>query len=1114
MGSQHTMEGSRSGSVKHLPARLAPVIAILILAGVNARLVAAPSFVEHAPGVATFGEPVGVTQREPEVVREDEAVTIFFRVSFQFTYDRVAVYFTNDGSDPNGTFGVGSGATQVHSTINGLATFVRNETTVEGVRDWWKTTLPINTRGYNQTIRYKITAWSSGGGGEIAANGFSAYQYVNKLAWPGAGAGAPDPALGYPPVYFWKEEAVVGNNYINAMIDQNGTIYDIHFPGAGAAYKIATKNEGYADGGDTFPPFTSGRGQMHVNQYMAGLRVDGITYWLSNENALGYTDVTQAYHPTSNSVVTSRRMHANGNNILVQQVDVSPKLENGPLGYPTYPDGPGQKPNRGLYLQRFVLTNQAASAKSVNFYFYGDWAINGGDGTDGAYLDTASILGSPINAMIAYDNANLTASQRGEYNPTFFADYEKNCSVFLGAALKLCNSVGSAAGTPASDGWADTSSDIGQGWIGRQITLQPGVPVEIDVMVAGGFKPDPSIVDVGDVQIRPAFEWFLSNSMLNAQTQTDQYWTDWLNGGVTVDFPDNRYDVLFARGLLSTALHLDGDKGAMIAGFHNGAYPFCWPRDAVYGAVCLARTGHVPEAAGVYAWMRDVCYRDPEPWGKGFWKQKYTTDGYTIWSAPQIDETAVFPWGVYYQYLVTGDGPWLTSHYATVKEAAITMSSSPSNPSLLPFLNYNATERLMWSNNVWEDSYGFFIYSNANVVRGLRDAAAIATVQGNAPDATDFTNRANTIKSGLDDKLDANGEITDISQLGIVYPFGVYEPTDARAVRYIDRINGVQPDSSGFNHPLVNFTDRYGWLNLINRYHGDGYWGNGSAASPWGAGPWFLSTLWYGLYYAERQDYTANKADIDNHKLRIDLLIDKLGPVGFGAEQIAPHCADSCPATDCPNCGSLQYPGQSDFRLQTAWPNAWESMSTFADAIMAFLDYTPDAPNNAMSISPKLPSGWTTMTFRNLPMRSQKVSVTVSETTQYIRTLATNEVGGGVTLHSKMRVPVGPGIVVFGATRDGGLVSFSGTNPAVGAYQVTALLNGGAGATTDLRVYFGKRGDFDGNGVVNGVDRIDFVAILLGLDTDTIRRAIADMNGDGTPDGKDIQPFIAALLGA
>src|SRR5262249_40193039 len=156
-------------------------------------------------------EPAGITQREPEITREDESVDLFLRVSFQFSYDRVAIYITNDGSDPSGAFGIAAGTTQVQSNSNTLVTFIRNENTAEGMRDWWKSTLPSNTRGYNQTLRYKLSAWSTSGGNEVFANGGAAYAFTNRLAWPGAGAGSPNPATGYPPVYFWKEEAVVGN---------------------------------------------------------------------------------------------------------------------------------------------------------------------------------------------------------------------------------------------------------------------------------------------------------------------------------------------------------------------------------------------------------------------------------------------------------------------------------------------------------------------------------------------------------------------------------------------------------------------------------------------------------------------------------------------------------------------------------------------------------------------------------------------------------------------------------------------------------------------------------------------------------------------------------------
>lgn len=268
--------------------------------------------------------------------------------------------------------------------------------------------------------------------------------------------------------------------------------------------------------------------------------------------------------------------------------------------------------------------------------------------------------------------------------------------------------------------------------------------------------------------------------------------------------------------------------------------------------------------------------------------------------------------------------------------------------------------------------------------------------------------------------------------------------------------------------------------------------------------------MWYGLYYAERADFTPGRTDIDNLRYRLDILFPALGPVGLGAEQISPYCVDNCPAGDCPNCGSLLYPGQSDFKLQTAWPNAWESMSTYVDSIMAFIDYRPDAPSNTIVISPKHPTGWATMTFRNLPMRNQKVSVTCVETAAYIQNVFTNQVGGAVNVYTTMRVPVGQ--VVFGATRDGQPIGFTSTEPSLGKYQVSGALNGGAAASTDFRVWYGRRGDFNSNGIVDTADLPDFVNVLLGLNNDAIQRARSDMNANGTPNGDDIQLFVRDLI--
>jgi hypothetical protein len=1046
---------------------------------------AAAEFVEHNPTGQVYGEAPGITMREADVPREGDAVDLWARIGYSFWYTDVAIYYTTDGSEPAGAKGVPTGSTAVLTNAGGGISFIRNEPHSPDNIDWWKGTLPPATRTYGLTVKYKIGAWHSGGGPEVFTGTFA---YTVKLAWPGKGAPYGDHYAGYPAVHFWKEEAVVGNNYMTVMLDQNGAVWDVYYPSAGCVNGMGTKNEGYVDGADTFPPGLplGNRGQMNINQAMAGIRVDGVTYWLSNEQAAGYADVTQSYITDTNVVQTSQRLVANGNNILIQQYDFAPK------GI-TFPNDEGGNPNRGLYVKRLLLTNNGASAKTVNVYFYGDFALNGGDGYDGMFAD------APRGAMVAYDNTYRLTSTSGEYNPTTFSSYEKDVSVYLAAAMKLVGGVGWGGGSPVSDFWSDTSTDQGQGWIGLKVQLPVGVMKEIDVAFVGGFDDYAGATGTYAYQVDGAIDWFLTGNMYSAQLATEGYWSNWLADGTTIDLPDDSYDATFKRCLLATALHLDGKNGGIIAGMHNGAYPFIWPRDAAWAAITLARTGHIDEAKEIFRFLRDIAYRDTEGWGrKGFWKQKYTTDGYTVWGAPQVDETSCYPWGVLYLYETTGDIQFLLDHYDEVYEAAISSSQDSTFDSRL---RYEDAVNLMYSMSLWEDAFDVFVYSNASVIRGLDDAAAIADILdqhacpggpgmcGYHTDKALFLARSGAIRGGLDARLAWNGENTDISHLGIAYPFNVYPANHSRTALVVDRMNGVATDCWGNNHPLINFSGEF--QDLVNRYWGDTYW-NG--------GPWFLSTMWYGSYYASRQDVNPGKGDVTNHKHRLDLLLDRLGPVGLGAEQIAPS-------------NSLMYPGQTDFVLQTAWPNAWESMSFMADSMMLFLDPAPDAPANTLRIEPKLPTGWTTMTFNNVRLGAHRVSVACSEAAGTATNAFTNVTGNAVNFDTYIRVPAGS--TVLGVTRNdsSGCSSAAFTyDGATGRVHVTGPLATGAGGVTTITVHHGVRGDFDGDGDVEMDDLPTFVEVLLGLDTDCVKLLIADANGDGSRDGRDVQQFVNLML--
>ena len=1090
------------------------VVASAGLGGLTTAL-AQPSTVEHTFNAQTFGEPSGITQREPEVPREGEAVDLFFRVSFQFTYDRVAVYYTTDGTEPTGSFGTGSGTTQVLRNDLGSVSFVRNEVS-GGTRDWWKATLPAPTRGFNQNIRYKVSAWRVGFGGEVFANAGNSFSFTNRIAWPGAGAGQPNPGAGYPPVHFWKEEAMFGNGFVAGMIDQNGTLYDFMFPTTGGVQGVGTRNEGYVGGPDTFPPLlpSGWRGQMHVNQAMVGIRPvapapgGGVTHWLTPPaGSNSFSNVSQDYNPTSNTVLTSQNLTAGGNNIAVQQFDFSP------IGI-TFPNDDGGNPQRAIYIKRLVLTNNTASSQDVNLYYYVDPALNGGDTYDGMFVDTVR------QSMVAFDTTfrNVTGTGIGfsvpnEYNPTTFPGYNKNISLYMAHAMKQVNAGGSLVQT-ATDFWRDTSADNSQGWMAMRVTLPVGTPVTVDILTVGVDDRFAGATGTYAFKGENVVEWFYSNNMGSVLDATDAYWANWLDNGTTVDFPDNRYDELMRRGLLATALHQSTETGAIVAGYHNGAYLYAWPRDAMWAAVTLLRAGHIPEAENSLRWMRDITFRDIEPsFGtnpingqpfRGFWKQKYSTDGFTIWGAPQIDGTAVYPWALWWHYKMQANPAFLNSHYASVWDAVKAMTTD----SIDSRLRFEEAFNLIYTNNLWEDQYDTFIYSNANVVRGLRDSARIANVLGRPGDNSFFTGWADTIQSGLNARLDWNGENTDASQLGIVYPFETHTPIDARAAKVVDRINGVATDRFGNNRPLVRFAgfpnDQYGWTDLIDRYWGDGYWGGGQ---PWGGGPWYLTTMWYGVYYAMRQDYLPGKGDIDNHKYRLDLLIDRLGPIGFGAEQIAPKFVNS----GLP--GSLLYPGQNDFVLQTAWPNAWESMSFFVDSIFMFLGYEPNAATSTIKVRPKLPSAWNTMTFNNLELASFSVDLTIREnlpTGRYSH-IVTNNSGGAINLDTVIRIPAAANVV--SVLRNGAPVAYTYSGP--GAFQVfiNNPIEPDANSVTRYTVLTGCPADLEVDSQVDNTDFVQFANAYNIFDcNDPSMPAFcpADLNDDGVVDNSDFVIFANA----
>ena len=946
------------------------------------------------------------------------------------------------------------------------------------------------------------------------------------VPWPGgATAGyASDPASR---IWHFKEEPVIGNGYILCMLDLNGSLYDIYYPSVGTRQGSGTANEGYR-GPEEFPSCSldaEANGQMNVVNAMGGIGlIDNGTnsiYWLKNQDGTDYTNVGQQWlNDDVNVVLTTNKLNIAGNQILVQQLDFVPSTD----ALPVVTDG--TRTNYGVYVKRFLLTNLEATDKTIDFYYDANFNVKGANIDDGMYFETAA-NGTNYNAMVVYDNTDRAVTGTGcspngygddgsgnfdagkNYNPTSFgSSYDRAASVYFATVMKLVTNTTTGAGSPADGSWRDhTATDNQEGWIGKRITISAGQTNEVDVMIVGSWDDAAGQTGTYDFWGRPMISWFYTNNMAAVQATTEGYWSNWVNSGVTVDLPGTDYDRLWKRQLLVSAVHQDRVTGAIIAGSHNGAYPFCWPRDGCYAAIAFARTGHTNETANFFHFLNDVAFRDTSAGFTSHYFQKYSTDGYKIWAAAQPDESASVPWAMFYYYLITGDATYLTNHSDLAFSTANAVGFPP--PGGSPYdanLYYDSANNLVHGNNVWEDSNDNFIYSNGAIVRGLRDAANIADFVGNASTAAAFRARADAIKSGIDARIDYRVEPSDISQMGLVVPYEVYQPNDPRMTNMVEWIHGRQAAgtcstcSGGpytdnlVENDSVNYPDSVG---LVNRYahnvngNTDNYWNTSPGA--YLHSPWFLATSWYGEYFARWQDYVGGKAMIDTNLYTLNLLTNKMDQMLIGAEQIAPKV-------------SLQkYPG---FWLQTSWPNLWEADLTMVDQIMMFLDYKPEATNNTCYFAPKLPTAWSTMTFNNMLFEKQRFNITVSEgpggASSYTRADSNKLTSGALNVDIYLRIPAGtnPVIVVTNGTYY--VPAPADFDTTTGRVHIQGPLTSASGINSIVVTY--GNNDYDNDGLPDAWE------LEYGLDP-TDNGSINPNNGpNGDPDGdgmNNLQEYLA-----
>jgi len=113
-------------------------------------------WVYHDPSrPVTGGTSPPATQRVPLAPAGGQAADVWVKVGYQFNINSGHIYYTTDGSNPEGSFARGRGTTQVLNLG-----FDHTEVQPDGTVDWWKGTLPAQASGV--VVKYKIALYNDG----------------------------------------------------------------------------------------------------------------------------------------------------------------------------------------------------------------------------------------------------------------------------------------------------------------------------------------------------------------------------------------------------------------------------------------------------------------------------------------------------------------------------------------------------------------------------------------------------------------------------------------------------------------------------------------------------------------------------------------------------------------------------------------------------------------------------------------------------------------------------------------------------------------------------------------------------------------------------------------
>ena len=375
------------------------------------------------------------------------------------------------------------------------------------------------------------------------------------------------------------------------------------------------------------------------------------------------------------------------------------------------------------------------------------------------------------------------------------------------------------------------------------------------------------------------------------------YWNLYVENHSKIKIESNKSDFykklleIYNRTILLFPLLINDETGGIVAALEldenrtkSGCYAYCWPRDSIFITRAFDLLKMEEETEKFY---NVFCKKTQS--NNGMWEQRFYTDGTLApcWGY-QIDETASVIYGVYDHYKHTKDNKFLEENLKMCEKATEFLFAYTEN--LLNIDEEDLVKKELQekykkyfeitkhvSYDLWEMNEGVHLYSLSSIISGLECMKKIyETIDNKQENLRLKQEKRNKIvlklnkyiqllKEYIEDNLIDKDTKTlkrnlkdnnmDISVIGAVYPFNVFNPNEKVIKNTVDKIN------------MTLRTHTSGYL----RFEYDNYMG--------GNNPWIITTLWMALYYIKIND-------LDNAKKCFSFVVNTSLKHGFLAEQV------------------------------------------------------------------------------------------------------------------------------------------------------------------------------------------------------------------------------------